>query len=147
MIKANFYNLTNNNVSGFKKIINNVAKVISEDMPLINGFMSIILVDSDKIQELNHTYRDKNKPTDVLSFPQESKNNKCISEELGDIFICYEEIINNCKNIGNTLHEEFRFLVVHGALHLLGYDHMTHDEEELMTHYQRKFIDKLKLIK
>lgn len=86
------------------------------------------LTDDKTIRELNRAYREKDKPTDVLSFP--------ISEEvggwtvLGDIVISVDTAKRQAEYIGHSLEEEIKRLLVHGFLHLLGYDHELGKEEE-----------------
>lgn len=111
---------------------------------------SVILCDDDFIQELNKTTRGMNKPTDVLSFPQyEPKElKKALSTPslqaipLGDIVISVQTAIRQAKEHGVSLDDELRRLLVHGLLHLLGYDHersnyqarlMRQKERALMT--------------
>lgn len=88
--------------------------------------LSIVFADDKTLQELNKTYRQKDKPTNVLSFPSEEEG------ELGDIILAYETIIkesaeNGISPLHHTLH-----LIIHGFLHLLGYDHQEETETEHM---------------
>lgn len=91
--------------------------------------ISVTLVDNVYIQELNKQYRDKDVPTDVLSFPQIKEgggyeidpNNGY--QVLGDIIISVETVSHQCKVYGRTFRHEMAHLTAHGALHLLGYDH------------------------
>lgn len=97
--------------------------------------LSVLLTRNSEIRELNREYRGKDKPTDVLSFPMEDP---CL---LGDIVISTEKAACQAEEFGVTFDEEMARLLVHGLLHLAGYDHvrggrqakkMKDKEEELM---------------
>lgn len=105
----------------------------------INGNMVIKLGDKDESRALNKQYREKDYPTDVLSFPF----NEDVPEEgfyLGDIFICFPIAEEQAKENGITLEEELFTLMLHGVLHLAGYDHEI-DSGEMME-LQKKLLDK-----
>ncbi|MFT3950821.1 MAG: rRNA maturation RNase YbeY [Oscillospiraceae bacterium] len=90
--------------------------------------VSISFVDNDRIRELNNTYRDMDKATDVLSFPLGEQGNYDINNEtgallLGDIVISLETAVKQAAVFGHSLEREIGFLTVHSMLHLLGYDH------------------------
>jgi probable rRNA maturation factor len=80
--------------------------------------LSIVLCDDAFIQDLNRTWRDKDEKTDVLSFPMES------DALLGDLVISLPTAERQALGLGHTLEQELRVLLVHGFLHLLGYDHI-----------------------
>ncbi len=97
--------------------------------------LSVLLTGNEEIRELNREYRGKDKPTDVLSFPMEDEH------LLGDIVISTEKAASQAVEFGVTVDEEMARLLVHGLLHLAGYDHvkggrqakkMKEKEEELM---------------
>lgn len=93
-----------------------------------NAEISVTFVDDMKIAEMNHQYRDKPMPTDVLSFPLGQDGVYDINEEtgnkmLGDIVISMERAVDQAKLYGHILQREVAFLTVHSMLHLLGYDH------------------------
>jgi probable rRNA maturation factor len=100
--------------------------------------LSILLTDNSAIQRLNFSWRGKNKPTDVLSFPQFEKNElkklaklkKIPSWEMGDIVISLEKAKSQAKEHRISLKEELEILLVHGILHLLGFDHEISAKEE-----------------
>ena len=82
--------------------------------------LCILLCDDAKIKALNTQFRQKDKITDVLSFPQKEADGY-----LGDIAISWPQAQRQAVEIGQSLEEEVRFLILHGVLHLLGYDHET----------------------
>lgn len=97
------------------------------------GNFNVCFVDDDEIRRLNSDFRGKNSPTDVLSFPWESPKDggaesieaKEFSGFAGDIVISVETAGRNARAEGHSTEEEIRLLILHGALHLLGYDHET----------------------
>lgn len=93
--------------------------------------VTVRLVDADEMQELNHDYRGKETPTNVLSFPCDWD----LPEEprlLGDIVICVPVIAREAKEQKKTLEEHWAHMVIHGLLHLLGYDHIEEQQAEEM---------------
>ena len=95
--------------------------------------LSISFVSIDEIHELNLKYRNIDKPTDVLSFPG-------INNSLGDIIISPEKAKEQAKTIGHSFERELTFLVIHGFLHLLGFDHETKEDEEKMIALQKEIM-------
>ncbi len=91
--------------------------------------ISVAFVHKPLMQELNHTYRDKNQPTDILSFVY----NEQIQDQilLGEIIVCTEQAKEDSEELSIPLEQEYLWLFSHGLLHLLGYDHET--EQELVT--------------
>ncbi len=92
--------------------------------------VSITFIDNPQIQELNQQYRNKDKATDVLSFPLGENGVYDISEEtgaiqLGDVVISAEKALEQSEIYGHSFQREMSFLTVHSMLHLLGYDHET----------------------
>jgi probable rRNA maturation factor len=112
-----------------------------------NWDTSVLFCDNNFIQELNHRFRNKDEPTDILSFPL----GETISENgekhyaSGDIIISLETLYSNCKTFDTSEDEEVRRLLIHGVLHLKGYDHATNEPEEEMLSLQEKILAKIKL--
>ena len=110
--------------------------------------VSLTLCDNAYIKKLNKKYRNKNTPTDVLSFPMYdfAIEDECAFAEgesvvLGDIVISLERAEEQAREIGNTFIEEVAFLTVHSTLHLLGYDHEAgKDEDEAQCLAQKDII-------
>ncbi len=107
-----------------------------------NHVISYIIVDNDEIHQINLTYRGIDRATDVITFASidDEKPGK-IPEELGDIFISYEKVLSQAVEYGHSTIREFAFLVTHGALHSLGYDHQTIDDEKKMFELQDKILN------
>jgi len=93
--------------------------------------LTIRIVDEDEITELNRTYRDKDKPTNVLSFPFEAPPGVELPL-LGDIIICAKVVQAEAVEQGKTLQAHWAHMVIHGCLHLLGHDHIEAEEADLM---------------
>jgi len=93
----------------------------------IDGQVCIKIVDATESQSLNHTYRNKNSPTNVLSFPSEVPA-FVGSDHLGDLAICAPVVEREAAKQGKALSDHWAHLTIHGVLHLLGYDHINDDE-------------------
>ena len=95
------------------------------------AIFTIIFIDDDFMQTLNKKYRNINRTTDVLSFAFEDNNKICYNiRQLGQIFISIPKMQEQAKDYGHSEKRELAFLVVHGLLHLLGYDHTLGIQEE-----------------
>lgn len=93
--------------------------------------ITIRIVDEAESQQLNHTYRQKNKPTNVLSFPFESPIDIEVPL-LGDLIICKQVVEKEAQEQHKLLISHWAHMIVHGCLHLLGYDHIVDEEAEEM---------------
>lgn len=102
-----------------------------DKLNVTNAYCDIIFIDDEKMHEMNNEYRGIDRTTDVLSFALE--DNKAIEEserELGDIFVSIPKMKAQAEEYGHSEKRELSFLVCHGLLHLLGYDHTRSKEEE-----------------
>lgn len=108
-----------------------------------NANFSIVFVGNERIQDINKNYRNIDKITDVISFAFE--DNESIDYEgirfLGEIYICIPRMIEQAKMYGHSETRELGFLVVHGLLHLLGYDHDTEEKEKKMFNLQELILN------
>ena len=110
---------------------------------LNNVIFNIIIVNEDKIHEINKKYRNIDKPTDVISFALEDDDTMINLDDirvLGDIYICIEKVISQSKEYGHSFERELTFLAIHGLLHLLGYDHMNKEDEIKMFSKQEEVL-------
>ena len=103
---------------------------------------SMLVTTADEIQELNKTYRDKDKATNVLSFPMQSPEEIDV-DLLGDIVLCASVIRQEAKQQSKTELEHWAHMVVHGMLHLQGYDHIKDDEAEEMERLEINILSRL----
>lgn len=111
--------------------------------------VSVSLVDDELIHQLNRDYRKIDRPTDVISFAfldnEDDRDAQLHGQGivcLGDIYISVDRAKAQAEEYGHSLNRELSFLFVHGILHLLGYDHMTPEEEKVMFALQDEILPK-----
>jgi len=101
-----------------------------------NTEVVVRLVDEAESAELNETYRQKNGPTNVLSFPFEKPEglpeDALSSDTLGDLVICAPVVLKEAAEQGKKVSEHWAHMVIHGCLHLQGYDHINNDDAQVM---------------
>ena len=110
--------------------------------------LSCIIVDDERIHEINRDYRNIDRSTDVISFALEDSVEFYIEgmpRALGDIFISYDHAKMQAEEYGHSVYREMCFLFMHGILHLLGYDHMEEDEAKEMFALQNEILDSLNI--
>ena len=112
-----------------------------------DAILSVTFVDNEFIHKLNKEYRNVDRPTDVISFAfldgDEDRNKKLHGKgpvTLGDIYISVDKAKAQAEEYGHPLERELSFLFVHGLLHLLGYDHMTKEDEAVMFKLQDEIL-------
>jgi len=105
--------------------------------------LTIRLVDEDEGRELNATWRHKNYATNVLSFPADVPEGLLDIPLLGDLVICVPVVEREAAEQGKALEAHWAHLVIHGCLHLLGYDHLEDDEAEEMESLERELLAEL----
>ena len=112
-----------------------------------NYEIDVSLVDDETIHQINRDYRNVDRVTDVISFafnddkdPNDQINSLDVQKMLGEILICLPQAKRQAAEIGNSLERELSFLFTHGLLHLLGYDHMTPEDEAIMFPLQEKIL-------
>jgi probable rRNA maturation factor len=120
------------------KLLSKIAHRALEVLGLNKAELSIVLVSDAQIRRLNKLYRNKDKPTDVLSFPIGEKVEDWLI--LGDIVISVDAAKRQAQELGHSLKEELRRLLVHGLVHLLGYDHELGGEEEKKFFELEEFV-------
>jgi len=110
-------------------------------------YISVTFVDNEFIHNINREYRHIDRPTDVISFAfldgDENKDKIFQSNAmvvLGEIYISFDKAREQALAYGHSLDRELKFLFVHGLLHLLGYDHMTKEDEEVMFALQDQIL-------
>ena len=134
-------NLTNQKIEEINEL-DAYLKYVSEYMKVKDAIVSIIIVDNDKIHEINKEYRGIDRPTDVISFAlEEGENYERKDRMLGDIYISIDKVYEQAKEYGHSIKRELFFLATHGFLHLLGYDHMKKEDEEIMFPLQEKILE------
>ena len=132
-------------VYGYKDyhILDKVLKRALEVENVTNAYFDVILVDEKTIQDINRDYRHIDKVTDVISFAFEDNDKKEYNNIriLGEIYICIPRMKEQAVMYGHSETRELAFLGVHGLLHLLGYDHMVKEDEEIMFGKQEMILN------
>lgn len=135
-----------------EQLVDLVVKVAGEALSLAGGpqhaEVSLVFVDDEYIHRLNREYRGVDRPTDVLSFAlQEGEPMPEAGEEtlLGDVVISLETARRQSEEYGHSFEREVAFLVAHGVLHLLGYDHQTEEEGREMREKEEAILVRLGL--
>lgn len=128
--------------SDYLIIMEKAGKILNRSDTLV---CSVIFCSPDQIHEINRTYRNIDRPTDVISFAmQDDQSNILIEEEeneLGDIFINTQAVKDQAAQYGHSTRRESCFLFCHGLLHLMGYDHMTEEDEKVMFGLQKEILN------
>ncbi|MDE6407335.1 MAG: rRNA maturation RNase YbeY [Anaeroplasmataceae bacterium] len=132
----NFFNEGKLPTEEYEELISKVFAPIKNDK-----VFSIVFVDDAKIHEINRTYRNVDRVTDVISFALCDDAENELDDELGDIFIDLEQAFRQASEYGHSVSREVAFLAVHGYLHLCGYDHMTKEDEEIMCQKQEEILE------
>lgn len=124
-----------------KKITNNILKLVLEEKGRTSAEVSVVYVDEAEMRTLNKRYRGANKSTDVLAFPMNEGKFAVINPDLlGDIVICVPAARKQAVQRGHSLERELTVLLIHGVLHLLGYDHSTDEEESAMKELETEYM-------
>ena len=113
--------------------------------------MSLVFTDSEKVRRLNRDYRGVDEPTDVLAFymlPQKEADSSFVLPpdsitRLGEVIISYPEAIEQAKEQGHLIDKELALLIIHGILHLLGYDHEQPEEERRMRTREKELLGEI----
>lgn len=111
-----------------------------------NASVAIRIVKEDESRELNHHYRGKNSSTNVLSFPMEMPEElRGMLDEnpLGDLVICAPVVVREAAEQNKILQHHWAHMLIHGMLHLQGFDHLADDEAEIMEHLEIKLLQQL----
>lgn len=115
--------------------------------------LGVTVVDKDEILELNREYRQRDRVTDVLSFPQFAGHDELLADLLdvetetliGDVVICHDVAAEQAKEYGTGFTREMLYLFVHSVMHLFGYDHMEDDEKAVMRKREEEVLSAIGL--
>ena len=141
MNEIEVFNETNEKLSEIDEL-DNLFKFLIDYFNLDNIVCSVIIVDNKKIHEINKEYRNIDRETDVISFALEDDDeiNDSPIRVLGDIYISLDKAKSQAIEYNHSLKRELCFLMTHGFLHLLGYDHMKKEDEDIMFPLQEKIL-------
>jgi probable rRNA maturation factor len=142
----NIQNLTKIKVN--KRLVKRISKKVLKEEKR-QGDISIVFVNAERIQELNKRYRKEDRGTDVLCFSQDS----IISEffnlpkkyfELGEIIVCLTKVKENAEEFGSDFEKELKWVIIHGILHILGYEHEKSEKQaERMREKEKYYLKNL----
>jgi probable rRNA maturation factor len=124
-------------------ILEQAAMAVLKHSGVPDGDVTIALVDDDRIQGLNRDFLGHDAPTDVLSFPAGESDPETGRRYLGDVVISIARASEQAEERGHAVVAEMQLLVVHGVLHLLGYDHAGQREKDRMWAAQAEVLESL----
>ena len=142
MNELEIFNQTDEEISELETVKDVLNYAIKKEK-LENVIFNVIIVDNNYIHELNKNYRHIDRETDVITFALEDEKDMVIPDDervLGDIYISIDKARSQAEEYGHSLLRELSFLAVHGFYHLLGYDHMTKEEEEVLFSKQEEVL-------
>lgn len=148
MLNIDFLDETNEVKEEHIELVEKLLQHAAASLNIEDGSeVSITFVTNEAIHEINREYRDKDQPTDVISFALEELGEgeiEIVGEDipriLGDIIISTDRTKEQANEYGHSFERELGFLAVHGFLHLLGYDHMTAEDEKVMFGKQDEIL-------
>ena len=131
------------------EILEQYVKYVTKKLNIYQAIFNLILVDRDEIHTLNRDYRGVDRETDVITFALEDDDSFRNPEirMLGDIYLCVPVAYEQAEIYGHSRIREICFLATHGILHLLGYDHMTEDEEKEMFSLQEELLSDYEIVR
>ena len=140
----NFYNYENADFSDLEQVLIRAAEAVLSYHGLHdNTELTIALENIKTIQKLNNDFLQINEPTDVLSFPSDEFEPDTQSKYIGDVVISKEIAVKQAESAGHELICELQLLVIHGVLHLLGYDHAVDPDKNKMWAVQKFILESL----
>lgn len=130
------------------KYLDDVINHTLDKLGIKHAYFSVILIGDEKMQEMNKNFRGLDRTTDVLSFALEDNDTYVpVIRQLGDIFVSIPKMKEQASEYGHSEKRELSFLVCHGLLHLLGYDHTKGKEEEkIQFGLQDEILNELNII-
>lgn len=135
-----------------KPAIKAIAQEIISFLKYTDFDLGILFVNNATMRDYNNQYRSKDKPTDILSFPfypdlkagEYIQASSAEEKNLGDLIIAPEYVMQDAKQYEQTYDERIKILLVHGVCHLLGYDHITDTDYEIMHKEEERILRHLK---
>ena len=129
-----------------KKIENFIKFILENEYKEEYGkndyYLSLLISDNKIIKQINKEYRNKDTETDVISFAYNETENIGGLNVLGDIIISLEKVKNQSKEYGHSEEREFYYVLCHGMLHLLGYDHIEEEDKKIMRKREEEILEK-----
>ena len=145
-MELDFYSIDEQYDSYYKDYLKYIETAFKLLKLKFDPIISVSLINDEKIHEINKQYRNIDKSTDVISFAFLDNENIDLKAAkgpvvLGDIYISIDHAKAQAKEYGHSEKREFSFLFVHGLLHLLGYDHMKKEDEDIMFPLQEDILN------
>jgi rRNA maturation RNase YbeY len=140
-VKIECFNIDDEFLLNKSQIVDVIYEIIKLENCEINGELGIIFVDNSQIQELNKKFLNHDYPTDVIAFPIEDDKNYLEAE----IYINVERAKDQAMNYKVTQREEIWRLMIHGVLHLLGYDDQLTEQKQIMIQKENIYLEKFGL--
>ncbi|SHE52903.1 probable rRNA maturation factor [Marinitoga hydrogenitolerans DSM 16785] len=137
-MKINIFNEQNIKHIDIKKVEEITKKVLNNEIGDSDYEINILITDNNTIKKYNEEYRKKNGPTDVLSFEYGLDE-----ETIGEIILSVKKIEEQAPKFGNSFEKEFFYILIHGILHICGYDHITENDKRKMFELQDKYFNDL----
>ena len=139
-------NTTNHEDIDFNEL-DRVIKFACKHLKVNNPMLNIVIVDKERIQEINREYRNKDAVTDVISFAFEEVDDVEYDNIrfLGEIYICYDRCVEQAKEYGHSVERELAYMVVHGFYHVMGYDHIKEEDKVIMRPKEENILNKLNI--
>lgn len=136
------FNNTDKEIKEIEKLEKYMHFVVQK-LKLEKGIFNIIFVSNKEIHDINREYRNTDRVTDVISFALEDNQDVVYQDFrlLGDIYIAIDIAYDQAIEYNHSREREVCFLATHGLLHLLGYDHMTEEEEKIMFKEQEELLN------
>lgn len=147
MNNIEIFNETNNEIKELEKVKEVLIYATEKEKLNIVEF-NVIIVDNNYIHNLNKTYRNIDRETDVITFALDDEDKVKTEGDidiLGDIYISIDKAKEQAEEYGHTFLREITFLAVHGFYHLLGYDHMNEEEEKVMFQKQEEVLNECEI--
>ena len=123
-----------------KEYIEYILKNEKENFNEKDFYVSFMLTTNEVIHQINKEYKNMDRPTDVISFAYNETENVGPVEIVGDIIISIDKVREQAKEFGHTDKREFYYLLTHGMLHILGYDHIIEDEKKVMREKEERYL-------
>ena len=145
-MEIEFFNQTDVNLEKELDTVHQVLLHGLKKLGIEEAIFNVIIVDNDYIHKLNKEYRNIDRETDVITFALE--DDKTFNPDiriLGDVYISIDKAKSQSIEYGHSLLRELSFLATHGMLHLLGYDHMKKEDEEIMFKLQDEILDEMNI--
>lgn len=143
MSRVDIFNQVDEEIKELEEVEKVLLSAIKKEK-LKNVYFNLIIVDNNYIHELNRNYRNIDRETDVITFALEDDDSVVVGVKervLGDIYISIDKARSQAEEFEHSLLRELSFLAVHGFYHLLGYDHMTEEDEKVMFKKQEEVLD------